>query len=80
LKNGGLGAWEVVGAYANTDLNDTGAGITGGEAETATIGVNWHLTDRVRLMGNVVAVDTDDNASVANDDPTLYNLRAQWDF
>lgn len=80
LKNGGIGAWEVVGAYANTDLNDAGAGITGGEAETLTLGVNWHLTNHIRLMGNVVAIDTDDNASVANDDPTLYNMRAQWDF
>lgn len=80
LKSGGAGAWEVVGAYANTDLNDLGAGIAGGEAETITLGVNWHLTDHVRLMGNVVAIDTDNNASVANDDPTLYNMRAQWDF
>ena len=31
-------------------------------------------------MGNVVSIDTDANASVANDDPTLYNFRAQWDF
>jgi phosphate-selective porin OprO/OprP len=80
LKNGGAGAWEVVGAYGNTDLNDAGAGILGGEAETLTLGVNWHLTDRVRLMGNVVSIDTDANASVPNDDPTLYNMRAQWDF
>lgn len=80
LKNGGAGAWEVVGAYANTDLNDVGAGITGGEAETLTLGVNWHLTDRTRLMGNIVSIDTDENSSVANDDPTLYNMRAQWDF
>jgi len=63
-----------------TDLNDAGAGILGGESDTTTFGVNWHLTDRIRLMGNVVAIDTDGNASVANDDPTLYNLRAQWDF
>lgn len=80
LKNGGAGAWEVVGAYANTDLNDLGAGIAGGEADTMTFGVNWHLTDYIRLMGNVVVIDTDKNASVANDDPTLYNMRAQWDF
>lgn len=80
LSNGGVGAWEVVGAFSNTDLNDSGAGITGGEADTATLGVNWHLTDRVRLMANVVDVDTDQNASVADDDPTLYNFRAQWDF
>jgi len=80
LKDGGAGAWEIVGAFSNTDLNDASAGITGGEADTTTLGVNWHLTDRVRLMGNVVSVDTDANASVPDDDPTLYNMRVQWDF
>jgi len=80
LKNGGTGAVELVGGFSNADLNDTSAGITGGEADVTTFGVNWHLTDRVRLMANVVDIDTDENASVANDDPTLYNFRAQWDF
>lgn len=80
IRNGGTGAVELVAAYAKTDLNDRGAGILGGESDTATLGVNWHLTDNIRLMGNIVAIDTDENASVANDDPTLYNFRAQWDF
>ena len=80
LKNGGTGAVELVGGFSNADLNDTSAGIMGGEADVTTFGVNWHLTDRVRLMANVVDIDTDENASVANDDPTLYNFRAQWDF
>ena len=80
LQGGGTGAWELVGAFANTDLNDVSAGITGGEADTITLGVNRHLTDRVRLMANVVDIDTDNNGSVADDDPTLYNFRTQWDF
>ncbi len=81
LKNGGWGAWEVLARYDNTDLNDIGAGITGGEMDTTSLGVNWHLTDHVRLMANVIDVDSDSNAAtVANDDPTIYNFRAQWDF
>ncbi|MFK7839100.1 MAG: OprO/OprP family phosphate-selective porin [Bdellovibrionales bacterium] len=80
IRNGGTGAVELVAAYSNTDLNDAGAGILGGESDTTTFGVNWHLTNNIRLMGNVVAIDTDENASVADDDPTLYNFRAQWDF
>ncbi len=81
LKNGGWGAWEVLARYDNTDLNDDGAGITGGEMDTTSLGVNWHLTDHVRLMANVIDVDSDDNAATAaDDDPTIYNLRAQWDF
>ncbi|MCB1561994.1 MAG: hypothetical protein KDJ75_00315 [Alphaproteobacteria bacterium] len=80
LKNGGWGAWELLARYENTDLNDAGAGITGGELDNVTLGVNWYLTDHVRLMGNVTSVDTDDQAVVADDDPTVYNVRAQWDF
>ncbi|MEZ5814448.1 MAG: porin [Alphaproteobacteria bacterium] len=81
LKEGGWGAWELLARYDNTDLNDTSAGITGGEMDTTSVGVNWHLTDHVRLMANVIDVDTDNNAATAaNDDPTIYNVRAQWDF
>ena len=72
---------EVLARHEHVDLNDAGAAITGGELENNTLGVNWHLTDYIRLMGNVTSVDTDNNAAtVANDDPTVYNLRAQWDF
>ena len=81
LKNGGTGAVELLARYENTDLNDAGAGITGGEMDATTLGVNWHLTNHVRLMANVIDVDTDNNAATAaNDDPTVYNFRAQWDF
>ncbi len=80
LENGGTGAWEVLARYENTNLNDTGAGIMGGELESVSLGVNWHLNDHVRLMANVIDVNTDNNAVVANDDPTIYNMRAQWDF
>ncbi len=42
-----MGAWEVVARYDNKDLNDAGASISGGEMDTLTGGVNWHLTDPV---------------------------------
>ncbi len=81
LKNGGWGAWEVLARYENTDLNDASAGIMGGELDNISVGLNWHLTDYIRLMGNVTDVDTDANAATAaDDDPTVYNFRAQWDF
>lgn len=80
LKTGGWGAWEVLARYDNTDLNDESAGITGGEVDTVTLGVNWYLTDYIKIMANVIDVDSDDNAVVANDDPTIYNMRVQWDF
>ncbi len=80
LKNGGIGAWEVLMRYESADLNDAGAGIMGGKLDNTTIGVNWHLNDHMRVMANVIDVDTDNNAVVADDDPTIVNLRAQWDF
>ncbi len=79
-ENGGFGAVELVARHSNTDLNDASAGILGGELDQTSVGINWHLTDRVRLMGNVIDVNTDSNAPVADDDPTVYNARAQWDF
>lgn len=80
LKDGTWGAFELVARYDELDLNDGGAGVAGGAMETWTGGVNWYLTNHIRLMADVVAVDTDNNAVVANDDPEILNLRAQWDF
>ena len=81
LSEGGWGALEVMARYDSTDLNDVGAGITGGKMDTTSLGVNWHLNDRMRVMGNVIDVDSDANAATAaNDDPTVYSMRAQWDF
>lgn len=80
IDNGEWGAFELVARYENLDLNDTGAGITGGEVDMITGGVNWYLNNNVRVMGNIISVDSDDNAVVANDDPTIYSLRTQWSF
>ena len=80
LSNGGTGAVELVARYENLDLNDASAGVLGGELDSTTLGVNWHLTNNARLMFNYIDVDTDENAVVAHDDLTVYNVRAQWDF
>lgn len=80
LKEGGLGAWEVLARVDNFDLNDSGAGVNGGEMTNWTAGVNWYPRDNVRMMLNYVDVNTDDNAVVVNDDPSVVTLRTQWDF
>lgn len=77
---GGIGAWELVTRYDTIDLNDQGAGILGGEMSNWVLGLNWYLTSNIRMMLNYMMVDTDENAVVANDDPNVINLRAQWDF
>lgn len=80
LKTDGIGAWEILARHENLDLNDTGAGITGGNLKNTTLGVNWYLTDNSRLMFNYIDVNTDVSSVVANDDPQIYTLRAAWDF
>ena len=80
IKGGNYGAWEILARYENLDLNDEDANITGGELNNISFGVNWYLTDHIRLMANVIDVNTDNKAVVADDDPTVYNFRTQWDF
>jgi phosphate-selective porin OprO/OprP len=78
LKNGGWGAWEALVRYDDLDLND--AGVNGGEMKNWAFGVNWYMTDYIRMMFDVTKVNTDARAVTANDEPTLYNMRVQWDF
>lgn len=77
----GIGAWEVVARYDNTNLSDVDAGITGGNLDLYTLGLNWYLNKNVRIMNNLILVDSDENAAtVPDDDPTIFKMRAQWDF
>ncbi len=80
LKAGTWGAWELLARYDVVDLNDASAAITGGKTKNMTVGANWYLNKHARLMMNIMQIDTDANAVVADDDPTVYSLRAQWDF
>jgi phosphate-selective porin OprO/OprP len=74
----GAGAWEIGARYDNINLTD--GNVAGGEMNSYVLGLNWYPNDRVRFMLNYTAVDTDDNAVVADDDPTIIALRAQYDF
>ena len=57
-----IGAVEAAARYSWIDLNDPDAGLTGGEAEHVTIGVNWYPNFNIRLMCNFVIVNNDDDA------------------
>ncbi|MEM7618687.1 MAG: porin [Pseudomonadota bacterium] len=81
MKSSGAGAWELLARYDHTNLNDLGSGLSGGKLDLYTVGLNWYLNKNVRLMGNVIMVNSDENAATAaNDDPTIFKMRAQWDF
>ncbi len=74
----GIGAWEIGARYDAIDLTD--GAVTGGEMENYVLGLNWYPNDRIRFMLNYTMVDTDSNAVMANDDPKIIALRAQYDF
>lgn len=70
------GAWELALRHSSLDLND--AGITGGEIENLTLGINWYANRFIRFMANYIQVNTDSYAG--NDDPKIFQIRAQAYF
>jgi phosphate-selective porin OprO and OprP len=50
----GTGALQLAVRYAELDLNDQSAGITGGEQKSLTLGLNWELNPVSRVMYNYV--------------------------
>jgi phosphate-selective porin OprO/OprP len=77
-KNGDWGAFEIAARYSHADLSDRD--VLGGEMNNYTLGLNWYLKKNLRFMGNVIMVDTDNNAVTPDDDPNIFLLRAQIDF
>jgi len=79
----GIGAWELALRYSSLDLTDDS--ITGGEADQLTLGVNWYVNPHIRFMANYIMVDNDELADddgdvQGDDDPKIFQLRAQLDF
>ncbi|MEM7583726.1 MAG: porin [Acidobacteriota bacterium] len=56
-KEGGKGAWEIAFRYSTIDLND--GGVTGGEMDDWTLGLNWYPNPATRLLINWVHADVD---------------------
>ncbi len=90
LIHGGLGAWEFITRYSWIDLTDDV--ISGGNERNYTVGLNWYPTPYVRFMMNYIWVDNDLAATgnlanlhagqlfAGDDDPNVFQLRAQVDF
>lgn len=57
LTGEGLGALQIALRYSSIDLNDSV--VTGGEMDTITAGLNWHLNPNTRAMLNYIYADVD---------------------
>ena len=75
-KNGGKGAWEAALRYSSLDLTDSG--ISGGEIDNITAGVNWYMNNNMRMQFNYV------NSSVENgsfdESADIFMIRFQVDW
>jgi len=78
--NGDNGAWQIAARLSNIDLND--ADITGGEADSLTLGLNWFATPSIRFSANYVNIlDVDGGITTTpGDNPEAFTLRSQVAF
>jgi phosphate-selective porin OprO/OprP len=60
LSGEGLGAVQVALRYSSLNLNDSV--VTGGEMDTITAGLNWHLNPNTRAMFNYIYADVETGA------------------
>ncbi|MHA6287528.1 OprO/OprP family phosphate-selective porin [Maricaulis sp. CAU 1757] len=75
VSEGGLGAVELAVRYDRSDLEQAREGVL----TTLTLGVNWYLEDKLRIMANYV----DGERSIVgapNTDVSGAQVRVQWDF
>jgi len=72
---GGGGAYEAVARVGAVDLDD--AGVTGGELQDLTLGLNWYLLPNSRIMLNWIHMELDGSR---NGDADVVALRWQLDF
>ena len=83
------GMWQLGLRYDHVDLNDGGftapstvTGVLGGKESNWTVGVNWYWRSNFKLAANYVKVSSERYNSTSktfvNDDPAIFELRAQF--
>lgn len=85
-EDGGWGAWEVALRYSYLDLDDSAdrlggspsSGITRGEMNDVTIGVNWYLNPNARIQWNYVRSCPDRIGAEGGAD--IFMMRFFFDF
>jgi len=78
VRHGGWGALEVAARVSYVDLQD--GDVNGGRESNLSLGLNWYLNDKLRLMGNIVKVLDVDRPGNEFDgiDPLIAAVRLQW--
>jgi len=72
------GAVELAVRYSSLDLEDKG--VTGGEEDNLTLGVNWHINRNFRIMVNYIYADASPNRNGLDENADILQLRVQAYF
>lgn len=73
----GGGAWELAARYSYLDFND--GAILGGRLTDFTAGLNWYLTNHVKLQFNYIRAMLD-NPTLGDSDANVFAIRTQLQF
>ena len=78
VRHGGWGAFEVAARASYVDL--TNKNLIGGTEKNISLGVNWYLNEKLRVMTNLTKVlDVNRPGSeFDNQSPLILSVRAQW--
>ena len=78
LFKGGGGAFELAFRASYIDLTDKD--VIGGKESNLSLGFNWYLNNKLRLMANLIKVLDVNRPGSEYDgqDPLIFALRAQW--
>ncbi len=78
VLEGGAGAFELALRASYVDLTDQD--VNGGREKNLSVGLNWYLNQRIRLMMNLVKVLDVDRPGSEYDgrNPLMLSLRVQW--
>ena len=79
------GAFELAIRYSTLDLNDSNAGVLGGESKSTTVGLNWYANNNIIIRTNYIYANLGDNADgdgdfVGDDVLSIYGMRIEYLF